>query len=158
MIPEYKALLEKAVKDQKFIAQKVRGMQKKKKAKLDSWMHEKHELAFRQIDCLSCANCCRTTGPLLTSRDIEKIARHLKLKPGTFTEKYLQIDEENDYVFKSMPCPFLGDDNYCSIYEFRPKACREYPHTDRKNQNGILSLTKKNALICPAVAHIFLSD
>lgn len=45
---------------------------------------------------------------------------------------YLRVDEDNDKVFKSMPCPFLGEDNLCSIYDIRPKACREFPHTDRK--------------------------
>ena len=54
------------------------------------------------------------------------------MKPQQFTEQFLQLDEENDYVLKSVPCTFLDADNYCSIYEVRPKACREFPHTDRK--------------------------
>ncbi|MEZ5067203.1 MAG: YkgJ family cysteine cluster protein [Bacteroidia bacterium] len=36
-------------------------------------------------------------------------------------------------VLKKSPCPFLLDDNHCSIYSIRPQACREYPHTIRKN-------------------------
>ena len=73
-----------------------------------------------------------------------------------FIDKYLRLDEDNDLVLQKVPCAFLGKDNYCSIYEFRPKACREYPHTDRANQRGILKLTEKNAKICPAVADIFI--
>ena len=73
------------------------------------------------------------------------------MKPGDFIEKFLRIDEERDYVLKSSPCPFLGDDNFCSVYDDRPKACREYPHTDRKKMVQITDLTLKNTLVCPAV-------
>jgi Fe-S-cluster containining protein len=148
---------ERLLKDQspKDLKKTVQRLSKMKKGALDQKMHRLHDEAFEHIDCLACANCCRTTGPLITQKDIERISKHLRLKPGAFVQKYLFIDEDQDYVFKSMPCPFLGDDNYCSIYDVRPKACREYPHTDRKNQQGILSLTQKNALLCPAVAFIF---
>jgi len=133
-------------------AQRMRRM---RKGKLDQLIHKLHDEAFEQIDCLLCANCCTTTGPFLTQIDIERIAKHLRIKPGAFIEKYLHLDEDNDFVFKSMPCPFLGDDKYCNIYDVKPKACRDSPHTDRKNQQGILKLTQKNAAICPAVAKIF---
>src|ERR1700757_2109627 len=69
-------------------------------------------------------------------------------------EAFEKIDEDEDYVLKQAPCPFLGDDNYCSVYEDRPTACREYPHTDRKNMYQILDLTYKNTLVCPAVLRI----
>lgn len=121
---------------------------------LDRLFHENHDEVFEHFDCLTCANCCKTTGPLLTDRDIQRLSKHLGQKPGHFTDQYLRIDEDGDYVFKSMPCPFLGDDNYCSVYESRPKACREYPHTDRVNMKGILKLTKRNLSVCPAVMNI----
>lgn len=121
---------------------------------LDNHFHEKHEEVFEEFDCLECANCCKTTSPLFTNKDIERIARHFRMRPAQFTEKYLRIDEDGDYVFQSSPCPFLGEDNYCGIYEVRPKACREYPHTDRKKMHQILDLTKKNYSICPAVFEI----
>ncbi|MFT6686082.1 MAG: Fe-S-cluster containining protein [Bacteroidia bacterium] len=113
-----------------------------------------HEEVFACTDCLKCANCCKTTGPLFTQKDIERIAKHLKLKPGQFVEKYLRIDEDKDYVLQQVPCPFLAEDNYCGIYEVRPKACREYPHTDRNKMHQILNLTAKNVEICPAVYEI----
>jgi Fe-S-cluster containining protein len=53
-------------------------------------------------------------------------------------------------MIMSVPCTFLGADNYCSIYEVRPKACREFPHTDRKKFQQISNLTLKNVAICPA--------
>ena len=59
-----------------------------------------------------------------------------------------------DYVLQTVPCTFLGEDNSCSIYEVRPKACREYPHTNRIKQHQILNLTEKNVEVCPAVYNI----
>lgn len=121
---------------------------------LDYIMQELHDAEFERTDCLKCANCCKTTGPLFTNADIARISKYLKLKPQQFMERYLRIDEDNDYVLQSVPCPFLGHDNYCSVYEVRPKACREYPHTDRKKFHQITNLTLKNTAICPAAYNI----
>ena len=123
----------------------------RKPKNLDEVFHAEHETAFEHIDCLTCANCCKTTSPIFYQKDIERAAKAVKLKPGAFIEKYLRIDEDNDYVLKTAPCPFLYADNYCGIYEDRPNACREYPHTDRKKIQQILDLTFKNTLVCPAV-------
>lgn len=122
----------------------------RKPKKLDDAMEELHEEVFEEIDCLDCANCCKTTSPIFRDRDIERVAKHLRVRPAELVEQYLHLDNEGDYVLNSSPCPFLGTDNYCSIYEARPKACREYPHTDRKNFHQILGLTLKNTTICPA--------
>ena len=121
---------------------------------LDQVMQGLHEDTFRQLDCLYCANCCKTTGPLFTNRDVERIAKLFKLKPKTFIEQYLRLDEDNDYVLQSVPCTFLGEDNRCSIYDHRPKACQEFPHTDRKKFHQISHLTLNNVGICPAAFKI----
>ena len=131
--------------------------QKLKKAKsknLDPYFHPLHEVVFERLDCLDCANCCKTTSPIFTKRDIERIAKSMKLKPAQFIETYLRIDEDEDYVLKTSPCPFLESDNKCRIYEDRPKACREYPHTNRKAMHKILDLTYRNTMVCPAVFEI----
>lgn len=122
---------------------------KKRLGKMDTIVQQLHDEVSEKIDCLTCANCCRTLGPAIYDKDIERIAKALRIKPSEVVSSYLRIDEDGDYVFKSMPCPFLMDDNYCSIYESRPKACREYPHTDRKNFEQIYKLTVKNASTCP---------
>ncbi|MDZ7846371.1 MAG: YkgJ family cysteine cluster protein [Owenweeksia sp.] len=103
------------------------------------------------MNCLDCANCCKTTGPLFTHRDIDRLARHLSITPAAFIAKFLRTDEDNDFVLQQLPCPFLGTDNYCSVYEVRPKACHEFPHTNRNRMHQILYLTQKNAEVCPAV-------
>ena len=129
-------------------------LKQQKPSHLDAEMQEVHEEVFAGFDCLTCAQCCKTTGPLFTPQDITQLARHLRLKEGEFVEKYLRIDEEGDYVLQTVPCPFLLDDNRCSVYDHRPKACREYPHTNRKRQHEILNLTAKNVNICPAAEQI----
>ncbi|MGB5818275.1 MAG: YkgJ family cysteine cluster protein [Saonia sp.] len=125
-------------------------LKKKPPKNLDYVMQELHDAEFKRTDCLQCANCCKTTGPLFTNADIGRISKYVKLKPQRFIETYLRIDEENDYVLQQVPCAFLDAENYCSIYEVRPKACREFPHTDRKKFQQISDLTLKNVQICPA--------
>ncbi len=142
-------------KDKKKENKKFFSRLKKRPPKdLDSLMMEIHEEEFSRTDCLECANCCKTTGPLFTQKDIERIGKHFKMKPGEFIDTYLRIDEDRDYVLQSVPCPFLGIDNYCSIYDIRPKACKEFPHTDRKDFHKISNITIKNTAVCPAAFNI----
>ena len=129
-------------------------LKKKPPKQLDYLMQELHDHEFEVSDCLKCANCCKTTGPLFTDKDITRIAKYLRLKPQQFVEQYLRQDEDNDYVLQSVPCTFLGADNYCAIYEVRPKACSEYPHTNRKKFHQISNITLKNVTICPAAFNI----
>ena len=121
---------------------------------LDLKFAEFHEEVFGEIDCLDCGNCCKTIPPMISDRDIQRIASHLGIKPSVFTTDYLRMDEDGDYIFRQTPCPFLGPDNYCAIYAVRQKSCREYPHTDRKKMIQLLTLTHKNTYVCPAVFEI----
>jgi hypothetical protein len=98
---------------------------------LDNQFHTLHDEVFEEIDCLACANCCKTTSPIFYNRDIERLAKHLRQKPGEFIDKYLRIDEDKDYVLRQAPCPFLG-----------------------KRMEQILDLTYRNTLVCPAVLEI----
>lgn len=147
--------LEKLAKDKQVENKKFFEKLKKKTPKnLDYLMQELHEAEFKKTDCLTCANCCKTTGPLFTLADIERIAKYLKQKPQQFISQYLEIDEDKDYVLQSVPCTFLDNENACMIYDVRPKACREFPHTDRKKFQQITDLTLKNIAICPATYRI----
>jgi Fe-S-cluster containining protein len=140
----------KSAENRKFLT----GLKKKDPRKVDDAFHRTHEEVFETTDCLQCANCCKTTSPIFYQTDIDRVAKALRMKPGDFVTVYLRVDEDGDYVLKSSPCPFLDADNYCSVYEDRPKACREYPHTDRKKMVQIMELTQKNTLVCPAVFEI----
>jgi Fe-S-cluster containining protein len=151
---EYAKYLANAIQEKELLKKTFQRLKSKKNKEVDDLFHQLHTKAFQKMDCLACANCCKTTSPIFRDVDIKRIAKHLRLKENQFIQSYLKMDEENDYVLQSSPCSFLDDDNTCSIYEFRPLACREYPHTDRKNMFQILDLTLKNTLVCPAVAKI----
>jgi Fe-S-cluster containining protein len=112
---------------------------------------ELHDEAFSKINCLSCGNCCKNYSPRFKAPDIRRIAKHLRMKETDFVDKYLKFDEEDDAVVKDTPCPFLGSDNACSIYQVRPSDCARFPYTNEDvllKRNG---LTLKNATVCPAV-------
>ena len=129
-------------------------LQKADKNKVLEKLPALHEEAFKKIDCLQCANCCKNYSPRFKTPDIKRISKHLKIKEGDFIETYLKLDEDGDYVVKSTPCPFLGEDNYCSIYETRPSDCHRFPYT---NEDVIIkrqSLTLKNSTFCPIVYYV----
>lgn len=152
--PDYQADLDEALAQRADTHKYFQRLRRKKPRKLDETVADLHEEVFAEVDCLTCANCCRTTSPVFTDQDIARIARKLRMKPTRFVESYLHLDDEQDYVLNEAPCPFLGPDYYCSIYADRPKACREYPHTNRKRFHQVLNLTLKNAEICPATHRI----
>ena len=108
-----------------------------------------HAEAFEKIDCLKCANCCKHYSPRFKPPDIKRISKHLDMREGDFIEKYLVLDEDGDHVVKSLPCPFLGSDNFCSIYEERPSDCRRFPYTDEDVIIKRQELTLKNSTFCP---------
>jgi len=129
-------------------------LKKTKGKQLDKVFHQLHGEAFEKMDCLTCANCCKTTSPIFYPADIDRMSKAVKMKSAAFIETYLKVDQDGDYVLQSSPCAFLGHDNKCIVYESRPTACREYPHTDRKRMQQIVNLTFNNAEICPAVYNI----
>ena len=136
--------------------QKLKARLRRVKPKiLDEQFEELHDEVFKEIDCLDCANCCKTTSPIFLNTDIDRLAKVFRMKSSAFIDEYLHRDEDGDFVLNSSPCTFLGTDNKCLVYEDRPKACREYPHTNRKKMHGILELSLKNTLVCPAVFKIF---
>ena len=129
-------------------------LKKTKGKELDKSIHQLHIEVFDEMNCLDCANCCKTTSPIFYQADIDRMAKAVKMKVPEFIDQYLRIDQEGDYVLQTAPCPFLGHDNKCIVYESRPTACKEYPHTDRKRMQQIVNLTINNAEICPAVFSI----
>ena len=122
---------------------------------LDVVVQELHEAEFKKTDCLSCGNCCKTTSPIFTEKDVERISKSLKMKVAAFESQYLERDDDDFMVLKSAPCTFFDEsDNSCFIYDVRPKACSEYPHTNRKKFIQITDLTLTNTEVCPAAYNI----
>ena len=122
---------------------------------MDVVIQELHTAEFEKTDCLTCGNCCKTTSPIFTEKDIQRISKYLKMKVHDFISQYLDRDSDDFYVLKTSPCTFLDlNDNTCFIYDVRPKACKEYPHTNRRKFIQITDLTIKNTEICPAAYNI----
>lgn len=151
---DLKAELDRARLNRKSLHKYLDRVKRNPPRDLDQLAAKADEAVFKEIDCLECANCCKTISPIFTNRDVERIAPTLKMSPGKFTETFLRIDEDQDMVLKSSPCPFLEADNRCRIYEDRPKACREYPHTGQRKFHSHTAITKKNVLVCPAALRV----
>jgi uncharacterized protein len=139
----------------KIVERVIKRLKKEDKKNIDTLFNEAHETVFAATNCLTCANCCKTTSPIFKSKEIDLIAKKQKTKSSVLFQTYFKIDTDGDIVLKKSPCLFLDEDNYCSIYAYRPQACSDYPHTQRKNMQSILNLTAKNAEVCPAVLNIF---
>ena len=130
------------------------NLKRKTPKNLDDVVQDIHHEVFEKTDCLQCANCCKTTSPIFYQKDIERLAKVFRMRPSQFIDTYLHEDGDNDFVLNSAPCPFLDAENYCSVYDNRPTACREYPHTNRKRFHQVLDLTLQNTFVCPAAFEI----
>jgi Fe-S-cluster containining protein len=111
-----------------------------------------HQQAFQIIDCTRCANCCKTADINFTREDIGRIAERLNVTFDEFVDTYLEPSEEaGSFKARCKPCPFLSDDNLCTIYDIRPTVCREYPHTDKEGFTFRTMGHANRAITCPAV-------
>ena len=107
---------------------------------------------WKEIDCLTCANCCKTMTPTYTKADIKRISAHFGETPQQFSDKWLIYEKkEKDWQNKLQPCQFLNlTDNKCSIYEIRPLDCSGFPHLPRKRMIDYMHVHKQNIEYCPA--------
>lgn len=132
----------------------IKRLKRRQGKQLDVLADKVHDEVFRKIDCLDCAGCCKGIPPIVTKADVTRISKDFGMKPSEFESKYLIVDEDGDTVMNSSPCPFLLADNKCMIYDIRPRACRQYPHTNYLDFSKNMRLHAPNAGICPAVFHI----
>jgi Fe-S-cluster containining protein len=105
---------------------------------------------WKDVNCMECANCCKTMTPTFTKGDIDRIAKHTGMTRKEFRDKWLVKEEESgDWVNTTQPCQFL-DGNICSIYEVRPVDCAEFPHHNKKPFDLYNDTFKNNLIHCPA--------
>lgn len=132
----------------------LRNVKKLDKHVFNATLVEKHQEVFKEIDCIQCANCCKTSPALLNTSDIQRIAKHLQISTKQFTKIYTVEDVNGEISLNRLPCTFLGDDQRCTIYDIRPTACRRFPHTDEMEYAHRPHLNHKNTIVCPAAFHI----
>jgi Fe-S-cluster containining protein len=147
-VPQLEKLAEKELKAA------IKRIKQKPPKNLDELFYDWHDETFEKIDCLTCANCCKTTSPMFFEKDIERLSSYFKIRPAQFIEKYLFLDTDGIWALKTSPCPFLGSDNYCSVYDFRQKACRVFPPSNQRKMHTHFHLIHQNIKICPAVVDI----
>jgi Fe-S-cluster containining protein len=118
---------------------------------LDKIAAEMDLAMWKETDCLSCANCCKTMSPTFTKSDLIRISAHLGMTTDEFKNKWLYKDRNGDWINKKQPCQFLNlEDNKCSIYEVRPKDCAGFPHHTKKRMIDYMHVFKQNIEYCPA--------
>lgn len=154
MLIDLKAFTAKAKRRYKENEKFFALLKRSRRRDLDDKVDRFHEEAFKKIDCLDCANCCKSISPTFEPTDIKRLSKFLNLKTNVFIETYLEMDEDGDFVHHGAPCPFLLPDNKCRVYEARPEACRGYPHTNEKKIRSIADITLQNTMYCPAVFDI----
>lgn len=132
----------------------MKSLSRQEEKDVYSDLKEAHHRAFSEIDCLQCAHCCKTSPPLMTHTDIQRISKYLQISRKQFIRQYVLSDVNGEMSFKNVPCVFLESDHSCRIYDIRPEACRRFPHTDEKAYNQRYKLNLKNTMICPAAARV----
>ena len=107
---------------------------------------------WQEIDCITCANCCKKMTPTFTIKDIKSIAIHFDMTPKEVKEKWLHQDKKNgDWINVNQPCQFLNlESNMCSIYEVRPADCSGFPHLKKKKVTDYIHVHQQNIEYCPA--------
>ncbi len=118
---------------------------------LDKLAEKIEKEVWQEVDCLSCANCCKSMTPTFTKKDIVRISAHFDQTPEEFKSKWLYLDNNGDWMNTRNPCQFLDKKtNMCSIYAIRPADCAGFPHLAKKKMVEYIHVHKQNVEYCPA--------
>jgi len=153
MLPvNFRAFKQKVRHNKKAFKKYLSKIEKNPPRGLDNLADELNTQVWQEVDCLSCANCCKKMSPTFTRKDIRRISQHLGMTPEAFTEKWLYYDaKDNDWMNKKQPCQFLDlKTNMCSIYEVRPDDCAGFPHLNKKKMKEYIHVHQQNIEYCPA--------
>lgn len=124
---------------------------------LDAVVQEITDEVWKQIDCTTCANCCKTLQVIIDDKDISRLAVRLGMTVSQFSHRYVRTAADGLKHFASMPCPFLDANNLCSVYEDRPQACRDYPFLYNKDFRDRSLTMIENTAVCPIVFNVWKS-
>jgi Fe-S-cluster containining protein len=121
---------------------------------IDQTVHDLNRIVSAEIDCTTCANCCRELQPHLEEKDVTSVAAALDLSAKDTKKKYLVKDPDRSYRFSDKPCPLLNGTK-CSIYKSRPSDCSEYPHLNKPDFLGGSIGVIENYRVCPIVFNVY---
>ena len=114
----------------------------------------KHLLNFR---CTRCGNCCRDPIVLVTDEDVRRIIEGTGQTAYGIVDFYkpseIEWGEDQPGWIRlktgrrimglrrtESGCQYLGDDDLCRIYNYRPVTCRRYPFDLEFDANGDIEL------------------
>jgi Fe-S-cluster containining protein len=144
----FKRKVEKNKRRLRLVLSKV---EKKAPIHLDQLAEKIDKEVWQEVNCLSCANCCKVMTPTFTVQDIKRISAHLGQTPKEFKDQWLVKDKNQDWTNKINPCQFLDlKTNMCRIYEIRPTDCSGFPHLAKKKMVDYIHVHKQNIEYCPA--------
>jgi uncharacterized protein len=123
-------------------------------AEMDATVREVTEAVWEQVDCLACGNCCRTLQIVVDAKDVRGLAARLAVTPKEFEQQYVRVAEDGVRHFDS-PCPFLGGDNACAVYEDRPQSCRDFPYLYSPGFRARTLVMVENLATCPIVFNVW---
>ena len=128
------------------------GLRKNPPKKLDQLALKVEREVWREISCITCANCCKSMTPTYKLKDMQRISTHLGMTVQEFKDKWLYREEgSRQWLNRSNPCQFLDlKTNMCSIYEVRPLDCAGFPHFSRPKMEEYVPMHKQNVEFCPA--------
>lgn len=144
------AILKAANRDKKKLTAFLQKFDEIVPPDLSEIVAQEDEKVWQEVDCMNCANCCKTMTPIFTPEDIDRIALHLNMSAEAFFDQYLEVEADTgSTVNKILPCVFLVD-NKCSIYEVRPIDCAEFPHHNKRPFDDYNDTFIQNVYRCPA--------
>ena len=147
--------LNKNVGRKKVLKKFLRKLEHAKTRGIDGLARRLNKEAFAEIDCLKCANCCKTMAPTFRKAEVKRIARHMGLSYEDYYKKYLFTDKDGDIMNRNTPCQHLGNDNKCKIYSIRPRDCSGFPHTHKRDFVEFIPETHvQNLDYCPATYYV----
>lgn len=149
-----KAIEKKATKESKANKKLFDRFKTNKPKGLDKAFKQANKEVFAKIDCLDCSNCCRVAKPVFNLKDARMLATHFEMTTDDFIKKYLKPDPIYEFFTKKDVCPFIGQDNKCSVYEYRPSGCRTYPPAKLRLSPEQLEVIHASIGICPAVSQM----
>ena len=127
-------------------------LQKNPPKKLDQLTVKVEQEVWQEVNCMTCANCCKSMTPTYKLKDMQRISAHLGMTVREFKNKWLYQEKGTGYwLNRRNPCQFLeSETNMCSIYEVRPVDCAGFPHFSRKKMVEFMHVHKQNVEFCPA--------
>lgn len=119
---------------------------------IQSYAIKASDAAWKNLDCLECANCCKAMTPTYTNADMKRIAAHLDISVDEMKKRWLKKERSTgDWINKTTPCQFLDlKTNMCSIYAVRPADCAGFPHLHKRKFVDYIHVHKQNLSECPA--------